>query len=138
MGPIAEYRRVSRVAWRDTDASGYAHCTAFIRMMEETEYSFLRSRGLSVMLQDSGGTIGFPRLSAQLSIDQPIRFDAEVETRLRLVDMDGNQFVYEFELFDRQDVQIGTGQFRVAACRFPPGRQPYAILTPQHVMAALR
>lgn len=105
--------------------------------MEETEYSFLRHCGLSVVLQDENGTIGFPRLSATLSIVRPAVFDERVEIGLGLVDIDGKQIIYNFEIVDDAGDPVANGRFRVACCRFPPQDAPYAILTPELVIRAL-
>ena len=126
----------------DTDASGTVHLSAYIRMMEETEYAFLRSRELSVVLTDAKGIMGFPRLEASIDIAHPARFDDELQIELNLIEVDGKQVVYEFviEGFPETDdaVEIASGRFRVVCCRFPNGEDPYAILTPLHVIDALR
>lgn len=113
-------------------------------MMEETEYAFLRSRGLCVVLYDERGTLGFPRLSASLKIHQPLAFEARVTVRLRLTEIDGKQITYEFEIVDENEIVDQTsqplaveGRFQVACCRFPDDKPPFAILTPDHVIKAL-
>jgi len=54
-----DYRRRYRVRWQDVDQSGYAGIPNYIRMMEETEYAFLRSLHLSIVMQDERGVVGF-------------------------------------------------------------------------------
>lgn len=139
---IAKFTHRRRVSMADTDASGTVHLSAYIRMMEETEYAFLRSRGLSVVLTDAKGIMGFPRLEASIDIAHPARFDDELQIELNLIEVDGKQVVYEFviEGFPETDdaVEIASGRFRVVCCRFPNGEDPYAILTPLHVIDALR
>ena len=106
-------------------------------MMEETEYAFLRSRGLCVVLYDERGTMGFPRLTAKIEILSPLVFEQSVTVQLRLVRVDGKQIEYEFSIVDEnQDVAV-TGMFKLACCRFPDDKPPYAILIPQHVTEAL-
>jgi len=75
---IARFEYPRAVRWVDTDLSGFAHVSAYVRMMEETEYAFLRSRGLSVKLTDEKGIMGFPRLHASVQIDQPLVFDQQL------------------------------------------------------------
>ena len=139
---IAKFTNRRRVSMTDTDASGTVHLGAFIRMMEETEYAFLRSRGLSVVLTDAKGILGFPRLEASIDIAHPARFDDELQIELNLIAVDGKQVIYQFaiESFPETDdsVEIASGRFRVVCCRFPNGEDPYAILTPLHVIDALR
>lgn len=106
-------------------------------MMEETEYAFLRSRGLRVVLHDELGTLGFPRLAVNLQIMNPLGLGQQVTVKLSLVEIDGKHIVYEFDIVDQSNVVAVQGRFRVACCRFPEGEFPYAILTPQFVMDAL-
>ena len=139
---IAKFTNRRRVSMADTDASGTVHLGAFIRMMEETEYAFLRSRELSVVLTDAKGVLGFPRLEASIDVKHPARFDDELQIELNLIEVDGKQVIYEFAIegFSEPDdsVEIASGRFRVVCCRFPNGEDPYAILTPLHVIDALR
>lgn len=130
-----EYPREVRVV--DTDLSGFAHISAYVRMMEETEYAFLRSRGLSVKLTDDRGIMGFPRLQAAVDIAQPLTFDQQVIVYLKLTELDGKSIFYEFEIRDHGDQVRATGKFQVALCRFPDEKPPYAILTPDFVTDAL-
>ena len=106
--------------------------------MEETEYAFLRSRGLSVVLYDDRGTMGFPRLSASIEIHEPIGFDESTEIQLRLEEMDGKQITYAFDLLTANRTLAVEGRFRVACCRFPNRKPPYAILLPEFVIEALQ
>ncbi|MFT7629202.1 MAG: YbgC/YbaW family acyl-CoA thioester hydrolase [Mariniblastus sp.] len=127
--------RVVRQA--DTDASGFAHFSSYVRMMEETEYAFLRSRGLCVVLYDERGTMGFPRLNVSIVVHEPLVFDDSVEVRLRMVEIDGKQITYAFELVQANQAIAVEGQFRVACCRFPGRDSPYAILIPEFIEEAL-
>ncbi len=126
-----------KIRWRDTDQSGFANLGTYIRLMEETEYAFLRSRGLCVVLYDERGTIGFPRLNANVKIERPVRFDQRVWVTLELSQIDGKQIVYQFEMVDDDAQLVAVGQFKVACCRFPDDDPPFAILTPEFVMKAL-
>ena len=134
---IANYQRQTRVRWVDTDASGWAHFSSYVKLMEETEYAFLRSRGLSVVLHDERGTLGFPRLSAELTLIEPLRFDQAVTVELRLLAIDGKQLTYEFVILSDANAIAVTGKFVVACCRFPDDQSPYAVLIPDHVQNAL-
>lgn len=134
---IAEFEYPRQVHFVDTDASGFAHFSVYVRMMEETEYAFLRSRGLCVVLYDELGTMGFPRLSASIKVNVPLVLEQQVSVRLILTRIDGKQIIYEFEVVDDENQVAVEGRFVVACCRFPDGKLPYAILTPDRVMEAL-
>ena len=139
---ITKFTHRRRVSMVDTDASGTVNLAAFIRMMEETEYAFLRSCGLSVVLTDDKGIMGFPRLEASIDVAQPAQFDDPLQIELSLIEVDGKQVVYEFAIENVADAicfkPVATGRFRVVCCRFPNDDKPYAILTPLHVIEALR
>ncbi|MEE2825903.1 MAG: acyl-CoA thioesterase [Planctomycetota bacterium] len=134
---IANHPRTDRIRWVDVDANRLAHFDTYLRLMEETEYSFLRHCGLSVVLQDEKGTIGFPRLSVQLSIERPLGFAERVETRLGSIDTDGKQISYHFQIRGEADEPVAHGRFDVACCRFPDDALPYAILIPDFILQAL-
>lgn len=127
------FTRTHRVRWCETDASGFVHFANYIRMMEETEYAFLRSRDLSVVVSDHRGIIGFPRVTTEIDIQSPACFDNQLEIRMRLAGNDGVKIEYRFEITrDRQ--RIANGYFAVACCRFPPGEPPRAILIPDFIL----
>jgi len=132
------FEMVRRIRWADTDASGFVHFACYLKLMEETEYGFLRSRGLSVVLYDDRGTMGFPRLSAEIDVERPLVFDEQVKVELELTSIDGKQIDYHFKIHDDRQRPVATGRFKVACCRFPDDAPPYAILTPESVRRALQ
>jgi YbgC/YbaW family acyl-CoA thioester hydrolase len=131
--PVAfEHHRTVR--WRDTDASGFANMAAYITWMEETEYEFLRSRNLSVVLSDDKGRIGFPRLSSELEILQPVRFEDQLLVTLQLSTCDGKKLGYDFQIHQQSNQeQVARARFTMACCRFPGNQLPYAILIPEWI-----
>ena len=137
LSPISCFQTQRTVGMVDTDFSGAVHIGALIRMMEETEYAFLRSRGLSVVLSDEKGILGFPRLSASIELFNFAGFDDDLLVELSLLEIDGKHIVYHFDVTLLAGKPIASGQFRVACCRFPNGKPPYAILTPANVVDAL-
>ena len=104
--------------------------------MEETEYAFLRSRELRVVLNDDKGIIGFPRISVDIAVEKPLRYEDQAEIELQLCEADGKHIVYEFQIEHGEEL-AATGTFKVACCRFPTGENPYAILTPEFVLEKL-
>ncbi len=127
-----EYERAVR--WRDTDASGFAQMAAYITWMEETEYEFLRSRNLSVVLSDEKGRIGFPRLTSEIEIAQSVSFEQKLRVNLELTVMDGKRLGYDFKIHSSLKEQlVAKGKFTMACCRFPGDQLPYAILIPQWI-----
>lgn len=134
---INRFQTQKTVRMVDTDASGIVHIAALIRMMEETEYAFLRSRGLSVVLKDGRGLMGFPRLSTSIEIEQPVGFDAELVVEIFLMEVNGKTIDYSFLITQENGTNVAKAKFCVAVCRFPPDDPPYAILTPDFVIESL-
>ena len=134
---LAIFHSKRNIRFSDSSESVHVHFDVYIRLMEETEYAFLRSRGLGVVLEDGKGIIGFPRLHAELQVTNPLVFGDLAETTLRLSDENGKSISYEFEIHHRGQLSA-TGRFEVACCRFPPGDNPYAILIPEFVSQKLR
>ena len=131
-----DYRRSYRVRWRDTDQSGFANFPSYVRMMEETEYGFLRSLGLSIVMEDERGVVGFPRVSADVEIHEPVSVDDELEVWLLVSQNDGVKVEYLFEV-TLAGKRAASGRFLLACCRFPVGEPPRAILIPDFIMAKL-
>ncbi len=134
---IAQFELIREVRLVDTDSTGFAHFSSYVRMMEETEYAFLRSRGLRVVLYDERGTMGFPRLHVSINIFDPVRFGEQVLVKLKLTELDGKQITYRFDICNQAGEVVVQGEFRAAFCRFPDGDSPFAILIPDFVTAAL-
>ena len=135
---IASFKYFDEVRFVDTDLTGFAHFSTYVRMMEEAEYAFLRSRGLRVVLYDDRGTMGFPRLNVQLEIHHPLFVEEQIEVTLQLMKIDGKQIWYDFELVNQVGLIAVEGRFQVACCRFPDRKPPYAILIPDFVSQALK
>ena len=129
------------VRWVDADPTGYAHFASYVRMMEETEYAFLRSRGLNVVLRDERGTFGFPRLKSSVEIYEPLVCGQEVIVRLTLLSIDGKKISYRFEMIAGTEKDVSEvaveGEIVAACCRFPDNELPFAILIPDFVMESL-
>ena len=69
----------SRVAWVDTDAGGRIHFTAAFRWAEQAETALMRRLGL---LDSSWGD--YPRRKVEAEYLKVLRFDDEIEVRLRV------------------------------------------------------
>ncbi len=131
-----DFHHRHRVRWCETDASGFVHFANYVRYMEETEYAFLRSRGLSIVMQDQRGTIGFPRVATEFEIQTAAGFDDQLDIWMQLADNDGIKLTFRFEIARGPDV-VCLGKFDVACCRFLPGHLPRAILIPDFFLERL-
>lgn len=125
-----------RVEFAETDLAGFVHFSHYYRFMEETEYAFLRSIGLDVILDDPKGKLGFPRVESQCEYLFPARYGHTVMTHLTVEQNDGKQITYSFDL-RVEDRPVARGKLRVACCRFLPDREPYAILLPERILSKI-
>ena len=132
----ADFSRRHRVRWQEADASGFVHVSSYIRMMEETEYAFLRSHGVSVVMRDRHGMMGLPRVAAEIQVHQPAVPGDHLEIQLQITANDGVRIDYRFQVFRHSD-RVATGTFSVVCCRFPADKPPRAILIPEFLMDIL-
>ena len=86
-----------RIQFAETDMAGIAHFSNFFRMMEEVEHRFFRSVGLSVSMQHDGMHVGWPRVSTSCEFFGPVRFEDELELRLRVAKVGDKSFSYEVD-----------------------------------------
>jgi acyl-CoA thioester hydrolase len=129
------YHTQRRVEFRDTDAAGIAHFTAFFNYMEEVEHEFLRSRGLSVVTYDADGVLSWPRVSAQCDYQGAVRFEDVVDVEL-VVDRVGTKSVTYRFVFRHQGRQVAQGRLTAVCCRMEQG-DPRSMPIPDDVMAQL-
>ena len=76
------YKTTRRVEFRDTDAAGIAHFSAFFNYMEQVEHELLRQQGLSVLVRDDGGAISWPRVSASCDYRGAVHFEDVLDVEL--------------------------------------------------------
>ncbi len=70
------YQTTRRVEFRDTDAAGIVHFSAFFPLMESVEHECLRAHGLTVMAPAENGTlVTWPRVAAECQYYSPARFE---------------------------------------------------------------
>ncbi|MCA9105321.1 MAG: acyl-CoA thioesterase [Planctomycetales bacterium] len=125
-----------RVEFAETDLAGFIHFSRYLTYMEETEYAFLRSIGLDVIMDDAKGQLGFPRLESHCEYLYPARYGDVIETRLRVAENDGKRLTYDFDMRVNEK-PVARGRLVVACCRFLPNRDPYAIVLPDRVLDRL-
>jgi len=124
---------VRRVEFADTDLAGFVHFSHYLRYMEETEYAFLRSLGLDVILDDERGKLGFPRYESLCRYLSPARYGQVVDVTLTVESNDGKRIAYAFDL-KVGERKVAEGRLVVVCCRFPADREPFAIPIPDRVL----
>jgi acyl-CoA thioester hydrolase len=83
----------TRVAWVDTDAGGRIHFTSAFKWAEEAETELMRGVGL---LTDRWGN--FPRRRVEAEYLKVLRFDDEIEVRLRVENVGRTSVTYAWTI----------------------------------------
>jgi 4-hydroxybenzoyl-CoA thioesterase/acyl-CoA thioester hydrolase len=114
------FRTTRRVEFADTDMAGIIHFTAFFRYMEEAEHAFLRSLGLSVVMDWEGQSLGFPRVSASCDFVSPARFEDVLDVDVTLARIGTKSLTYEIA-FSLRGAPIASGKLSAVCCKMRPG-----------------
>ena len=91
------------VQFAETDLAGVMYFANYFRMMEEVEHAFFRSIGTSVCMTDQGRQLGWPRVKVSCEYFAPLRFEDEVELRLKIIDDSKRSLTHQVEF-----VLVGT------------------------------
>jgi acyl-CoA thioester hydrolase len=113
------FRTTRRIEFRDTDAAGIAHFSAFFLYMEQVEHEFLRSLGLSVMTSDADGPISWPRVAAQCDYQGPAHFEDVLDVELQVARLGDKSVSYEF-CFTHAGRDVAIGKLTAVCCRMEP------------------
>jgi YbgC/YbaW family acyl-CoA thioester hydrolase len=89
---VVEQVERARVAWVDTDAGGRIHFTAAFRWAEQAETSLMRRLGVL----DGWGD--YPRRHAEAEYRKVLRFEDEIEVRLRVDHVGTTSIRYVWEI----------------------------------------
>lgn len=99
--------------------AGIMHFANYFRMMEEVEHAFFRSVGLSVSMQHDDIHVGWPRVSASCDFSGPVRFEDELELRLRVVRLGEKSLNYEVD-FLLAGKRVALGKMTSVCCALEP------------------
>ena len=130
-----EFTFQRRVEFRDTDAAGIAHFSAFFVWMEQAEHAALRHLGLSIVSPEH--SISWPRVSAHCDFQSAVHFEDELQIRVRLTRLGSKSVTYGFD-FRSGDRQVASGQMTAVCCRLAPGEPLQAVRIPEEVAEKLR
>jgi YbgC/YbaW family acyl-CoA thioester hydrolase len=110
-----EFSITRRVQFSETDQAGIMHFSNYFKLMEEVEHAFFRSVGLSVAMQHDDIHIGWPRVSASCEYFGPVKFEDEIELKMRVVRVGEKSFSYEVE-FVVQGNRVALGKTTSVCC----------------------
>ena len=126
-----------RVEFRDTDAAGIVHFSAFFFWMESAEHELLRAAGLHVFdPQPDGGSASWPRVSAACDYKSAMRFGDEVEIAAHVAELGRTSVTFAFR-FEHGGGLVAEGKIVAVRCLMHPGKKPQAVPIPEDIMARL-
>jgi 4-hydroxybenzoyl-CoA thioesterase/acyl-CoA thioester hydrolase len=126
-----------RVEFRDTDAAGIAHFSAFFDFMESAEHEFLRGFSTSVFLRDADGALSWPRVSARCEFRGAVTFEDLVEIELSVSRLGEKSVSYAFAMRSG-DRLVAEGGMTAVCCRIEPPAPPRSVPIPAAIAAAFR
>jgi acyl-CoA thioester hydrolase len=112
-----------RIEFRDTDAAGIVHFSAFFPMMEAAEHSMLRSLGISVLPDTetflADGTelppVTWPRIAANCRYCAAARFEDLLRIEVQVTRIGNTSVEYQCRFF-REDELIAEGTLAAVCC----------------------
>jgi 4-hydroxybenzoyl-CoA thioesterase/acyl-CoA thioester hydrolase len=138
--PFLATRR--RVEFRDTDAAGIVHFSAFFFWMESAEHELLRAAGVHVVdrlpSDDTGESVtaSWPRVSAACDYKAAIRFGDEVDIQVGIEDIGHSSITFSFR-FEHEGIWVAQGRIVAVRCLMRPGRKPEPVAIPADIRGRL-
>jgi acyl-CoA thioester hydrolase len=146
-----------RVEFRDTDAAGIVHFSAFFLWMESAEHELLRQAGIRVVERSDsaeggvasppgastpGEVVSWPRVSVSCDYLAAVRFGDEVDIAVTVADIGRTSVTYAFA-FSAVGRPVATGRVVAVRCRMhqnqlQEGRRPEPVSIPADIRARLQ
>lgn len=134
MGPLTTSRRVE---FRDTDAAGIAHFSAFFFWMESAEHELLRAAGVSVVERGADGVdASWPRVSASCDYRAAVRFGDELQIVVSVATIGRTSVTYAFE-FAHDGRSVASGRVVAVRCLMRAGQKPEPVAIPDEITGRL-
>lgn len=127
-----------RVEFRDTDAAGIVHFSAFFPMMEAAEHEMLRALGLSVMQpQENGVHLTWPRVASSCDFLGAARFEDLLTIEVNIEHLGTKSIRYGF-FIHRDHTAVARGTITAVCCLLAADGHLTSIPIPDGVRALLR
>ena len=135
------------VEFRDTDAAGIAHFSAFFFWMESAEHEFLRELGIRVvdnapedeellrreLASDEGIgrelEVSWPRVSVSADYKAAVRFGDTLDIFIAVAERGSSSITYRFR-FENSGNLVATGTVVVVRCLMRHGMKPLPVTIP--------
>jgi acyl-CoA thioester hydrolase len=124
------FHTTRRVEFCETDAAGIIHFGAFFEFMEQAEHELLRSRDLSVFMNDDAGIISWPRVAAKCEFQSAARFEDVLEIEVNIARLGNKSITYAFQ-FRLEGTDVASGEITACCCRMTDQAPPEPIAIPQ-------
>ncbi|MDZ4818013.1 MAG: thioesterase family protein [Planctomycetota bacterium] len=131
------FQTTRRVEFRDTDAAGIMHFSAFFTKFESVEHEFLRSVGLSVVAHQPEGILTWPRVSATCDYRGPARFEDVLDISLRIARLGEKSVTWHFTATTNGQ-PVADGRIVAVCVRLTAGGKMESTPIPAEVSDKLR
>lgn len=138
------FHTTRRVEFRDTDAAGIVHFSAFFPMMEAAEHELLRSLGIEVLPRRSAGqpALTWPRVAAHCNYHAAAHFEDVLRIEVRVARIGNSSVEYQFRfLRDSENGDtpqlIAEGTVTAVACELSPGGTLKKVAVPDAIRELL-
>ena len=136
-GLRASLKTRRRVEFRDTDAAGIVHFSAFFFWMESAEHELMRSAGLHVFERHPDGSeFSWPRVSVSCDYRSALRFGEEVDIAVHVAELGRSSVTYRF-VFEHDGRTAAEGRVVAVRCQVRPGGRLEAVAIPADIAARL-
>ena len=143
------------VEFRDTDAAGIAHFSAFFFWMESVEHEFLRELGMRVvdntpedgeslrreLASDEGIggelEVSWPRVSVSADYKAAVHFGDTLDVFIAVAEQGSSSITYGFR-FENSGNLVATGTVVVVRCLMRRGMKPLPVRIPAGVLERLK
>jgi acyl-CoA thioester hydrolase len=126
-----------RVEFRDTDAAGIVHFSAFFFWMESAEHELLRTVGVRVVDHDASGVeTGWPRVAASCEYTAAVRFGDEIEVGVAVEEVGRSSVTYRFR-FVHGSTTVASGRVVAVRCLMHSDRKPEPVAIPDDIVTRL-
>ena len=126
-----------RVEFRDTDAAGIVHFSAFFFWMESAEHELMRSVGLHVFERHPDGSeTSWPRVSVSCDYRSTARFGDELDIAVCVAAIGRTSVTYQF-VFEHDGRAVAEGRVVAVRCLMRPGARLQAVAIPEDIIARL-
>jgi len=130
------FRLQRRVEFRDTDAAGIVHFSAYFLYMEQAEHEWLRQLGLSVLMRDAEGAVSWPRVSVRCDYRGVVLFEDVIEIELSVLHLGTKSVKYGFRFLKGEQL-VAEGEVTSVCCRMRDGQAPKSIPIPASIRAKM-